>query len=72
VEEITIEAPAERVFDAFTNPSERVKWWGVVPETNGATHLRLAHSSLTTENARTSHRGWPEVMRLLQAYVERR
>jgi len=29
VEEITIEAPAERVFEAFTNPSERVKWWCV-------------------------------------------
>lgn len=27
VEEITINAPAERVFDAFTSPSERVKWW---------------------------------------------
>ena len=29
VEEITINAPAERVFEAFTNPSERVKWWCV-------------------------------------------
>ncbi len=29
VEEITINASAERVFEAFTNPSERAKWWGV-------------------------------------------
>lgn len=27
VAEITISAPAERVFEAFTNPSERMKWW---------------------------------------------
>src|SRR5215469_7535906 len=28
VEEVTIRAPAERVFTALTNPKERVKWWG--------------------------------------------
>jgi len=28
VQEITIKAPAERIFDAPTNPSERMKWWG--------------------------------------------
>ncbi len=27
-EEITIKAPANRVFDALTSPEERVKWWG--------------------------------------------
>lgn len=27
VQEVTINAPAERVFAAFTNPSERVIWW---------------------------------------------
>ena len=27
-EEITIKAPAERVFAALTSPEERVKWWG--------------------------------------------
>jgi len=27
VQEITINAPASRVFEAFTNPSERVRWW---------------------------------------------
>jgi uncharacterized protein YndB with AHSA1/START domain len=28
VEEITIKAPAARIFEALTNPSERIKWWG--------------------------------------------
>jgi uncharacterized protein YndB with AHSA1/START domain len=28
IEEITIEARAERVFAALTSPEERVKWWG--------------------------------------------
>lgn len=28
VEEITIDASAERVFEALINPDERVKWWG--------------------------------------------
>lgn len=27
VQEITIEAPAERIFEALTSPDERVKWW---------------------------------------------
>jgi uncharacterized protein YndB with AHSA1/START domain len=27
VQEITIDAPATRVFDALTHPSERVRWW---------------------------------------------
>jgi uncharacterized protein YndB with AHSA1/START domain len=29
VQEITIEAPAARVFDAFANAGERVQWWNV-------------------------------------------
>src|SRR5262245_54371067 len=27
VQEITIKAPAERIFEALTNSTERVKWW---------------------------------------------
>lgn len=27
VQEITIKAPAERIFEALTNPDERLKWW---------------------------------------------
>ena len=29
VQDITIQAPAARVFDAFANASERVQWWSV-------------------------------------------
>jgi uncharacterized protein YndB with AHSA1/START domain len=28
VKQITIKAPAERVFEALTNPQQRLKWWG--------------------------------------------
>ena len=28
VEEITIRAPADRIFTALTSPEERVRWWG--------------------------------------------
>ena len=29
VEEIAIKAPAERIFDALTDPAARVRWWGL-------------------------------------------
>src|SRR5437899_2124385 len=28
VKEITIKAPAARIFEALSNPAHRVKWWG--------------------------------------------
>jgi uncharacterized protein YndB with AHSA1/START domain len=28
IREITIDAPAERIFEALTNPEQRLKWWG--------------------------------------------
>jgi uncharacterized protein YndB with AHSA1/START domain len=28
IQEIAIKAPAERIFEALTNPAQRVKWWG--------------------------------------------
>ncbi len=28
VQEVVIQAPAERVFEALTNPAQRVEWWG--------------------------------------------
>lgn len=28
VEEITIKAPADRIFEALTNPEECMRWWG--------------------------------------------
>jgi uncharacterized protein YndB with AHSA1/START domain len=38
-------------------------------EKNGITTV-LTHSGLTTESSRASHKGWPQVLALLQAYVE--
>jgi glutathione S-transferase len=139
VQEITIDAPATRVFEAFTNPSERVKWWNAddgrfrtthmdsdlrsggrwemrgtrgdgspftvkgvyraverprlleftwlpdwqgdateslvrveFTEQNGATHVRLTHSGLTTDRSRASHRGWPQILSWLKAFVDAR
>ncbi|HLJ60231.1 MAG TPA: SRPBCC domain-containing protein [bacterium] len=138
VKEITSKAPAERVFEALSNPDQRVRWWGVegrfrathmesdlrpggkwvmrgvgmggkpfcvggeyrsverpcrlvftwlpdwqenAPETlvrfdleekGGVTTVRLTHSGLTTERSREHHRGWPQLLAWLQAYVEDR
>src|ERR1700738_2619188 len=136
VQEITIKGPAERIFEALTNPDERMKWWGAegkfqtthmesdlrpggrwmmrgigmgekpftvageyrkierprllvltwlpdwqenAPETlvcwdlkeqDGVTTVRLTHSGLTSERSPASHRGCPQVLGRLQAYVE--
>jgi len=37
VQEITIKGSAERIFEALTNPDQRVKWWGSRPFQ--ATHM---------------------------------
>src|SRR5262245_53729385 len=29
IKEIVIHAPAERIFEALTDPQQRVKWWGI-------------------------------------------
>ena len=136
VQEIEIKGTAERIFDALSNPHERMKWWGMegrfqlksfesdlrpggrwtmrgdgmggrpfiitgvyrevhrphllvftwlpdwyenatetlvrweLTEKQGATTVRLTHSGLTSESARTSHRGWPQILDWLRAYVE--
>jgi Activator of Hsp90 ATPase homolog 1-like protein len=40
-------------------------------ERDGFTTVRLTHSGLTTESSRDHHRGWPQVLAWLQAYVEK-
>ena len=135
VQEITIRGASERVFEALTNPGQRMKWWGSegrfqithmesdlraggkwmmrgarmgktfqvsgeyrqierphllvftwlpdwqgdatesivrfdLDEKDGITTVRLTHSGLTTESSRTSHKGWPQILTWLQAYVE--
>jgi uncharacterized protein YndB with AHSA1/START domain len=136
VQEITIKGSAERIFEALTNPHERMKWWGAqgrfqvthiesdlrpggkwvmrgigmggkpftvageyrkierprllvftwlpdwyenaaeslvhwdLEEKDGVTTVRLTHSGLASESSLTSHRGWPQILAWLQAYVE--
>jgi uncharacterized protein YndB with AHSA1/START domain len=137
VQEITIQAPAERVFEALTDPAQRIAWWGAegrfqakemeselrpggqwamrgsgmggrsfvvkgeyrkierprlleftwlpdwqeealetvvrfdLTEKDGVTTVRLTHSGLTTEKARGSHQGWPQILGWLRAYSEK-
>jgi uncharacterized protein YndB with AHSA1/START domain len=39
-------------------------------ERDGVTTVRLTHSGLVTEHARESHKGWAQVLALLQGHVE--
>lgn len=39
-------------------------------ERDGVTTVRLTHSGLLTESARENHRGWPQILGWLQAYIE--
>ena len=39
-------------------------------EKDGITTVRLTHSGLTSESSRASHKGWPQILAWLQAYVE--
>ena len=137
IEEIAIQAPAERIFQALTDPAQRVQWWGAegrfqtttmesdlrpggkwfmrgngvggrpftikgeylqieaprllvftwlpdwqpdaietlvrfdLTEKDGVTVVRLTHSGLATESARTSHKGWPQILTWLQRYCAR-
>jgi uncharacterized protein YndB with AHSA1/START domain len=40
VQEITIKAPAERIFEALTNPDQRLKWWGAEGQYRGTARVR--------------------------------
>jgi len=137
VQQITIKAPAERIFAALTEPEQRSRWWGAegrfqvthmesdlrpggkwlmrgmgmggrdfhvggtyvsiepprllaftwlatwdpsgreslvrfdLEERDGVTTVRLTHSRLSIEGART-HKGWPDILEWLRAYVEGR
>ena len=134
IEEITIKGSAGRVFEALSNPEQRLKWWGAagayqstemdsdlsvggkwimkgvamgrpftchghytqiepprlleftwnpswqgenteslvrfdLNEKDGFTIVRVTHSGLTPA-AREVHKGWPQVLGWLKAYVE--
>jgi len=38
VKEIAIKAPADRIFEALTNPEQRLQWWGAEGQYRG-THM---------------------------------
>lgn len=139
VQEVTIKAPAERIFAALTRPAELLKWWASegkfqivhaecdlqpggkwrmrvagrcaeessestvygeyraiepprllthtwirenedYPETlvrwdleekDGYTTVRVTHSGLVTESLRARNSGWPLIVKLLEAYMEK-
>jgi hypothetical protein len=39
-------------------------------DANGVTTVRLTHSGLVSETSRESHKGWPQILAWLRAYVE--
>lgn len=39
-------------------------------EKGGATTVRVTHSGLATESSRAQHRGWPDILAWLKAYLE--
>jgi uncharacterized protein YndB with AHSA1/START domain len=69
-----VERPTLLVFtwlpDWYENATETLVRWELKPN-NGATVVRLTHSGLTTEAARTSHRGWPQILEWLRVHIDR-
>ncbi len=55
--------------DWYENATESLVRWDL-DEHDGATTVRLTHSGLLTESARESHRGWPQILGWLKAYIE--
>ena len=55
--------------DWYPNAAETLVRWDL-EEHDGITTVRLTHSGLATEESRTSHSGWPDILAWLRAYVE--
>lgn len=55
--------------DWYENATESLVRWELV-EFGGITTVRLTHSGLPTESARENHRGWPQILAGLKAFVE--
>jgi uncharacterized protein YndB with AHSA1/START domain len=68
-----IERPRLLVFtwlpDWYENATETLVRWDL-KENGAVTTVRLTHSGLTSEDSRASHRGWPQILGWLKAYVE--
>lgn len=50
-------------------PETLVRW--DLEEKDGYTTVRVTHSGLITEDLRTRNSGWPLIVRLLSAYIDR-
>jgi uncharacterized protein YndB with AHSA1/START domain len=46
-----------------------VRW--DLEQKDGVTTVRLTHSRFTSESSRATYRGWPQILRGLEAYLER-
>jgi len=68
-----IERPRLLVFtwlpDWYEGATETLVRWDL-EERDGLTTVRLTHTGFTSETARASHRGWPQILGWLKAYVE--
>jgi uncharacterized protein YndB with AHSA1/START domain len=56
-------------YRAIERPHLLIFTW--IRETDGVTTVRVTHSGLTTESLRKCNDGWPMILGLLQAYVEK-
>lgn len=55
--------------DWYENATESLVRWNL-EECDGVTTVRLTHSGLLTDASRENHRGWPQILSWLRAYVE--
>jgi uncharacterized protein YndB with AHSA1/START domain len=55
--------------DWYENATESLVRWEL-NENDGTTTVRLTHSGLLTEASRENHRGWPQILGWLRAYIE--
>jgi uncharacterized protein YndB with AHSA1/START domain len=69
-----IERPRLLVFtwlpDWQEDATETIVRFDLEEQGHGITTVRLTHSGLRSESARASHKGWPQILTWLQAYVE--
>jgi uncharacterized protein YndB with AHSA1/START domain len=69
-----IERPRLLVFswlpDWQEDASKTIVRFDLEEKENGVTTVRLTHSGLVSESSRASHKGWPQILTWLQAYVE--
>lgn len=72
-EYIKIDRPALLIYtwnrDGKDSPETLVRW--DLEEKDGATHVRVTHSGLTTEALRMRNAGWPIIQHLLREYLVR-